>query len=497
MTLPIASAETILRNRLGEPVKPPTDYVIGFATPTGKVLAVDRVARETRVWFQPPAPPELAGVRLMGAVSNGNSNINGPLLPLRASTTLRVEVDSAGALNRFLDWYAGSGSAPRVAATAAAIDPRAFREAFARFQTLVTAKSGHAFSSFQEGLAAVWESYKPRLREHALGLLRAAEWSEAEIGSGAILNRMIDAIEIQDSRSNLINNLVLWQNRFGHASRDHRALLEAASNPKLRRELERLLFGLFRTDADEGETFDRLSELAGGKYPLLAYFYFLKDVGRFMPIQPTGFDRAFQALGVDFSTLRQCSWENYSTYNGTLLALRPLIEASTGLKNVRLVDAHSFCWIFSTLLKQEAEGSITRAAGRNSDGRIVGGWERSIIEMRTSILNTVRNSNGQTVERVVKDKQLLMETSRLDELIRARLELQQGNCNLTGLALHAHGPNADVNLLPSADRIDSSRHYELDNVQIVCRFINFWKGASDNAEFLRLLMLVRGIEAEV
>ncbi len=74
-----------------------------------------------------------------------------------------------------------------------------------------------------------------------------------------------------------------------------------------------------------------------------------------MPIQPTGFDRAFRALGIDFSTLRQCSWENYATYNQTLATLRPLIEASTGLKNIRLVDAHSFCWIFATLLKLEAE----------------------------------------------------------------------------------------------------------------------------------------------
>lgn len=196
MTLAIADAEAILRLRLGEPAKPPTDYVVGFTTPSGKVLAIHRVANETRIWFQPPAPPNLDGVQLMDAASNGNSNINGPLLPLRAPTTLRVEVDSPGALNRFLDWYAGSGSAPRTITAAAAIDPRAFREAFARFQALITAKSGHAFTGFQEGLAAVWESYKPRLRDHALGLLRAGEWLEADIGSGAILNRMIEAIEI-------------------------------------------------------------------------------------------------------------------------------------------------------------------------------------------------------------------------------------------------------------------------------------------------------------
>ena len=99
----------------------------------------------------------------------------------------------------------------------------AFLEAFSRFQALVTARSGHPFTGFDEGLGAVWESYKPRLREHALSLLRSEEWSESEIGSGGILNRTIEAIEIQDSRSNLTNNLVFWQNRYGHANRDHRA----------------------------------------------------------------------------------------------------------------------------------------------------------------------------------------------------------------------------------------------------------------------------------
>ena len=89
----------------------------------------------------------------------------------------------------------------------------------------------------------------------------------------------------------------------------------------------------------------------------------------------------------------------YSTYNQTLAGLQPLIEAPTGLKNVRLVDAHSFCWIFSTLLKLESEGSIAKAAGGKDEGRILGGREKSIIAMRLSVENTVKNANGQVVQR--------------------------------------------------------------------------------------------------
>ena len=359
---------------------------------------------------------------------------------------------------------------------------------------MVEARSGHPFRSFDEGLAAAWENYKPRLREHALGLLRSDEWLEGDVGSGTILNRMIEAIEIQDGRLNLVNNLVFWQNRYGHAYRDHRAILEAASNPGLRGVIEGLLFGLYRGGADEGATFDRLQDATGSKYPLLAYLFFLKDMQRFMPIQPTGFDRAFRALGIEFSTLRQCNWENYTSFNTTLDGLRPLIARSAGLDYVRLVDAHSFCWIFSTLLKREAEGTLERAPGGRDEGRVLGGRERSVAEMRYSVENTVRNSSRQTVGRRVKNKDLGMTGAELERHFASLLELQGERCALTGIPFRFHGAGADDNLLPSVDRIDSNGHYEAGNMQIVCRFVNFWKSDTPDEEFRRLLTLVRGEE---
>ncbi|QQE90098.1 hypothetical protein [Azotobacter chroococcum] len=43
----------------------------------------------------------------------------------------------------------------------------------------------------------------------------------------------------------------------------------------------------------------------------------------------------------------------------------------------------------------------------------------------------------------------------------------------------------------SLDRIDSNGHYAPGNIQIICRFANRWKSDSDNAEFMRLINLVR------
>ncbi|MFC6641107.1 hypothetical protein [Sulfitobacter profundi] len=88
-----------------------------------------------------------------------------------------------------------------------------------------------------------------------------------------------------------------------------------------------------------------------------------------------------------------------------------------------------------------------------------------------------------------------MSDAELDKLIRYLLKIQEDRCAITGLSFQFQGAQTDNNMLPSLDRIDSNGHYAKDNLQIVCRFINFWKQASDDAEFRRLLGLVRDVGA--
>ena len=76
-----------------------------------------------------------------------------------------------------------------------------------------------------------------------------------------------------------------------------------------------------------------------------------------------------------------------------------MIEVAAGIKNVRLIDAHSYCWIFQHLLELEAEGSLSGSDRAKDAGRILGGREKSVIAMRLSVENTVKNSNGQFVQR--------------------------------------------------------------------------------------------------
>jgi hypothetical protein len=254
------------------------------------------------------------------------------------------------------------------------------------------------------------------------------------------------------------------------------------------------MFDLYRSGADEDTIFGGLSEISGSKYPLLAYLFFLKDMDRFAPIQPTGFDRTFKAMGIPFTTLRQCNWANYSTFTNVLADVQHRIAVEANLANVRLIDAHSFCWIYSTLLKHRGDAPLSAGSGLKDDGRVVSGWEASIIEMRTGVRSTVANSNGQMVLKTVKNKELRMEAEELELYLAALLARQGYKCALTGIRLQAHGTFTDKNLKPSLDRINSDGHYEQGNLQVVCQFVNFWKGATENEEFRRLLALLRDPE---
>ncbi len=488
MTLTPAEAERLLLARYGDPAKPASKYVIGFRNPVGRVLAIHRTTHETNIWFQPPAPRRMDGVVLQAEPNNGNSNINGPLAPLRAADTQRALIDNHTALHRFLDWYDGASDA--AALSPGLLEGIDFASAFARFQSLITGYD-QPFIGFDEGLVAAWESYKPRVRDVALSRLASVSWTEDQIGSGSIVAKVIDAIEIQATHGDVTNNMVFWQNRYGHANREHRALIEAAATGTGLQTLERLLFQLYRTDRDEGAIFEELSEAVGAKYPLMAYLFFLKDMDRFMPIQPTGFDRVFGEIGLEFRTLRHCTWDNYLQFNAILDDLRTPIAKLAGLDDVRLLDAHSLLWVFSTLLRMETKGEL--ANGAKASERHLGAREKSIADIKYSVGRTVFNSNGQVVPTTVKNKELQMSDAELDKLIRDLLKIQEDRCAITGLPFQFRGAQTDDNMLPSLDRIDSNGHYARDNLQIVCRFINFWKQASDDNEFRRLVDLVREV----
>lgn len=118
--------------------------------------------------------------------------------------------------------------------------------------------------------------------------------------------------------------------------------------------------------------------------------------------------------------------------------------------------------------------------------------ERAIWRMVETAYSTVASVDGRTVERTLKVKECGFETrDEFTEYLNALLEAQDYSCALCGLPLQFDGDHDDPQLLASLDRKDSNGHYAPGNLQVVCRFINFWKRDQDNAEFARLLHLVR------
>lgn len=114
------------------------------------------------------------------------------------------------------------------------------------------------------------------------------------------------------------------------------------------------------------------------------------------------------------------------------------------------------------------------------------------VRMAEQAFATVATANGQQVLKTVKAKATdfpnKYELERhVEELIREQEEL----CALTGLPLGFDRMCEDKQMLASLDRIDSTGDYERGNLQVVCRFMNRWKGADPDPEARRLLGVLK------
>lgn len=135
------------------------------------------------------------------------------------------------------------------------------------------------------------------------------------------------------------------------------------------------------------------------------------------------------------------------------------------------------------------KASVDRA--KRNPGVIYNPWQKTVWSIVDTVKNTVNNSNGQAVERTVKNKEMRFTEDELKAYIEALRESQEGICAITGIPLQYVGEADDNEMIYSLDRIDSDGHYEAGNLQLVCRFINRWKSDGDNAEFRRLINIVK------
>lgn len=101
--------------------------------------------------------------------------------------------------------------------------------------------------------------------------------------------------------------------------------------------------------------------------------------------------------------------------------------------------------------------------------------------MAGTAVQTAAYANGQTVLTTVKAKDIGFTRAGLEEEIAALLKLQQNRCALSGYAFKPSIINP--HLRPSLDRKNSTLGYVPGNLQIVTRAANFFKSASDDADW--------------
>lgn len=337
---------------------------------------------------------------------------------------------------------------------------------------------GRQFVSFRQGVLEGEEGYKARNHAVARRRMGSEAWTKEDIGSGKVLSAMVEAIDIKG------NNLLTIDDRNGPDTRAQFPLEKALADGRPA-EMEEFFFELYveAGSNSEADLFAQAIDLFGRNYPLIGYFFFLKDMDRFTPLRPKGLQAGLAELGIDYPLVQKCGWENYEGFLRIVHGLRPMLEEALDDPGLRLIDAHSFLWVLGSWKRTRKEiGGSTHGPSSS-----YGPAEKAAFVMADGILSTVAGANGQVVERRVKPKSTSMDRFQLEAHLVELIRAQKGLCALTGLPFELPPNATDHDMMASPDRIDSDLGYEKGNIQVVCWFANRWKGDDSDANFRRLL----------
>ena len=211
------------------------------------------------------------------------------------------------------------------------IDQQKLYRAFRWFLHFNVQKSNESNLDFKNGWLYEEEGYKEELFANAHQVIDYESWDEEMIGSGLIIDCVIDAFNAKDNHG--FNNIVDYHSITKFRNRAYDSLQES----------EDILYRLYK-DESPARAFDEACTHWGKWYPELSYLLFIKDKNKYLPVKTSNHIDRFKRLGIDTLCLDYCSWSNYRSYLLINEEIRRHMEVYFGM-NVSLLDAHSFVWM--------------------------------------------------------------------------------------------------------------------------------------------------------
>jgi len=356
------------------------------------------------------------------------------------------------------------------------ISPSHFRKAFERLQAIHLKENGVPLDSFAnpKSFTYEWEDYKTAIPWRAKAVMQSSRWSKKSIGSGKILEAVIQAIELPG------NNLLQWEAKNGPKSRVHRPLLDARENAEARTTLETLFYNLYTLNQVDRTTFEAITAYCGRRYELLAYLFFIAAPDRFMPLRTTSFDRALSELGVNLKTRGQCGWENYLDFVSALKQVQLSLQGE-GISDATLLHAHSFCWILARV-----GGELPQPVSRVP--AVVETFNGTLLPAKAEVASTpnddaeIRDMQAEALK-CQASGQIAEEVALFAEQERLRLEGRPDLADKVESVANRPGLGYDIH---SFDSDGSERFIEVKNVSNGNRFFlseGEWRNSRERANF--------------
>jgi hypothetical protein len=166
----------------------------------------------------------------------------------------------------------------------------------------------------------------------------------------------------------------------------------------------------------------------------------------------------------------------------------PLKRDTRGFDRYAVLDWVAFVEVvraFDSALQLSTAESRAEPAILRKEGKA------AAIRRMITVARATASASGRAQLRVSKVKQAELSDIEFAKLLNELIDRQGGKCAITGLTLDFDGESKDKAFLCSLDRIDSNGHCDSNNLQVVCRFANRWKGDQPNPEFGRLIEAVK------